>query len=602
VYNPSHFFGFFSSFNPDAIKEVELYKSSIPEKYGGRLSSVLDISTREGNKKKLSGSGGIGPLTGRFTLEGPIDSGRTSFILGGRSTYANWLLKNLPNKEYSNSKASFYDIDGHISHEINSKNSLYFNGYYSNDNFQLNGDTSYQYSNQNVNLKWKHIFNNKLYGTAITGIDHYQYKVGSNANEINAYKFGFDINQTYFKLDVNYSPNNKHLIKAGLSTIYYKLDPGVKQPDGDKSQVLYKKVEQEQALESALYLGDQYTINSNLVVNGGVRFSMFNSFGPKTVYEYIPGQPRETFTIIDTVNYASGKIMKTYMAPEFRFSARYSLSSSASVKVGYNSLRQYIHMLSNTTAISPTDIWKLSDLNIKPQSGDQFSLGFYKNFRYNTIETSVEVYYKRISNYLDYKSGATLVLNDHIETDVMNAKGKAYGIEFMLKKSAGKLNGWISYAYARTFLKTDDPLVKDPVNHGDYYAADFDKPHSVNFIGNYKFSHRLSMSLNVIYSTGRPITLPVAEYYLNGSYRAFYSERNQYRIPDYFRTDFSVNIEGNHKIKKLAHSSWTAGLFNLTGRRNPYSVYFTSENGAIKGYKLSIFGSVIPFITYNFKF
>lgn len=602
VYNPSHFFGFFSAFNPDAVKDVELYKSSIPERFGGRLSSVLDISTREGNKKKLAGSGGIGPLTGRLTLEGPIDSGRTSFIIGGRTTYANWLLKNIPNKEYSNSKASFYDIDGHISHQINAKNNLYFNGYYSSDHFQLNGDTSYQYSNQNVNVKWKHIFNNKLYGTVVGGLDRYQYKIGSNANEVNAYKFGFDINQTFLKLDVNYSPNNKHLIKAGFSTIYYKLNPGTRQADGDKSQVVYKKVQAEQGLESALYVGDQYTITPDLVINGGVRFSMFNSMGPKTVYDYIPGQPRETYTIIDTTNYAGGKIMKTYMAPEFRFSARYSLSSSASVKIGYNSLRQYIHMLSNTTAISPTDIWKLSDINIKPQSGDQFSLGFYKNFHYNTIETSVEVYYKRIKNFLDYKSGASLVLNDHIETDVVNAKGKAYGVEVMLKKTAGKLNGWISYAYSRTLLKTDDPLVREPVNHGDYYPADFDKPHSVNFIGNYKFSHRFSVSLNILYSTGRPITLPVAEYYLNGSYRAYYSDRNQFRIPDYFRTDFSVNIEGNHKVKKLAHSSWTAGLFNVTGRRNPYSVYFTSENGAIKGYKLSIFGTIIPFITYNFKF
>ena len=259
-------------------------------------------------------------------------------------------------------------------------------------------------------------------------------------------------------------------------------------------------------------------------------------------------------------------------------------------------------MLSNTTAISPTDIWKLSDQYVKPKTGDQVSVGLYRNFKHNTIETSVELYYKRMKNVLDYKGNAQLILNHHIETDVLNAKGKAYGVEFFIKKTEGKVNGWLSYTYSRTFLKTDDALAEQPVNNGNYYPSDYDKPNVINFIGNYRASHRFSVSLNVIYSTGRPITLPIAQFYSNNSFRVYYSDRNQYRIPDYFRTDFSMNIEGSHKIKKLAHSSWTLGIYNVTGRKNPYSVYFASENGMVNGYKLSIFGTVIPFVVYNFKF
>jgi hypothetical protein len=259
-------------------------------------------------------------------------------------------------------------------------------------------------------------------------------------------------------------------------------------------------------------------------------------------------------------------------------------------------------MLSNTTAISPTDIWKLSDSYLKPQIGDQISLGLYKNLRGNTIETSAEWYYKTMQNSIDYKGGAKLILNHAIETDIIRAQGKAYGMELMIKKTSGKLNGWVTYTYSRSLLKTKSQYASETVNNGRYYASNYDKPHAVNVIGNYKFSHRFSTSLNVTYSTGRPITVPIAKYYSDGAYRVFYGPRNGERIPDYFRIDFSMNIEGNHKIKKLAHSSWTVGIYNLTGRRNAYSVYFESKDGVISGHKLSILGSPIPTVTYNFRF
>ncbi len=602
IYNPSHLFGFFSAFNPDVVKGIDLYKSAIPEKYGGRLSSVLDVSVKDGNTKKWSGSAGIGPLTSKFTIEGPIVNDKTSIVFGGRTTYSNWLLHSLPDVAYNKSDAAFYDLNLHISHTINPHNSIYLTGYISNDNFKLNNDTTYQYSNRNANIKWKHIFNNQFYGVATAGLDHYEYAVSSTYIPVNGYKLGFDIDQKNFRADFNYSPNNKHAFNFGINAINYQINPGTFTPLGQQSLVVTNTVPKEQALETSVYFGDQINVSSKLSVNAGLRYTLYNYLGAHDIYNYAPGVPRTVNSIIDTSHYGSGKNIKTYQSPEIRVALRYAISDNESVKLSYNTLRQYIHMLSNTTAISPTDIWKLSDPNIKPQEGSQIAMGWYKNYKSNTIETSVEVYYKTLNNYMDYKSGASLVLNHHIETEVINTKGKAYGIEFLVKKTAGKLNGWLSYTFSRTFLKQDDSLAGETINKGNYYPASFDKPNNLNFIGNYRFSHRYSISGNVVYSTGRPITLPLATFNLGGASGLYYSDRNAYRIPDYFRMDLSVNIDGNHKVKQKIHNSWSFGVYNLTARQNAYSVYFVNENGKIQGYQLSIFGTAIPFITYNLKF
>lgn len=601
IYNPSHFFGFFSAFNPDIVKDVELYKSSIPSKYGGRLSSVLDISSREGNKKNFTGSAGIGLLTSRFNIEGPIQKEKTSFILGARTTYARWMLNLLPD-EYENSKASFYDVNLHISHQFNNKNNLYITGYTSKDRFNLNSDTTYGYSNNNVSVKWKHLFSNKFTGIFTAGYDRYAYHISSEKNKINAYKLGFDINQYNVKADFTWYLSPEHTIDFGASTIRYKLNPGNYEPLGKESLIVADKVAAEQAQESAIYLSEKWNVTPEFSIQAGARYSLYHYLGPGNVNQYAPGLPKNEDNILGVKPYGKGDVIQTYHGPEWRLSARYSITPSFSVKAGYNSLRQYIHMLSNTTAISPTDIWKLSDPNIKPQYGDQVSFGLYKNFRSNSIETSIEIYYKRIKDYLDYKSGASLVMNDHIETDVIGTKGRAYGLELMIKKQNGKLNGWISYTYSRIELKMDDANSGEIINRGEYYPANYDKPHDVTMVGNYRFTHRFSISLNATYSTGRPITLPIGRYYYGGSWRALYSDRNAYRIPDYFRTDFAMIVEGNHKLKQKTHNSWTFGLYNITGRKNPYSVYFTSENGRVNGYKLSIFGSIIPFINYNIRF
>jgi hypothetical protein len=602
IYNPSHLFGFFSAFNPDIIKGVELYKSAIPAKYGGRLSSVLDVTTRDGNKKKLAGAGGIGPLTGRLMLEGPIITDKTSFLIGGRSTYSDWLLRQLPNGAYRNSQASFYDLNLNITHEASDRNSLYLTAYISRDKFRLNSDSAYTYLNQTAALKWKHNFTPKLYGVFTGTYSRYEYQIDSDKKPLEAFQYQFGIQQATAKADFTYYPNIQHTIDFGITTTHYKLRPGNLQPIGSKSLIKSDIVPAEQGLENAIYISDRFDVTPKLSIHAGLRYSLFANLGPSQVFAYAPNQSLSEGTIIDTVSYGSGSVVKTYHGPEYRLALRYAVSDNSSVKISYNRLRQYLNMISNTVAVSPLDSWKLSDSYLRPQVGDQYSVGYYHNLRANTIELSVEGYYRTLDNQLDYKNGATLLLNHHLETDIVRAQGIAYGIELMIKKLTGKLNGWISYTYSRSLLRTPATFVSDMVNAGKLYPSSYDKPHDVTLVGNYKANRRLSFSFNVTYSTGRPITLPLAKYQLGGVERVYYSDRNQYRIPDYFRTDLSMNIEGNHKIKKLAHSSWSVGVYNLTGRHNAYSVYFTSANGVIRGYQLSIFAQPIPTLTYNFKF
>ncbi|MGI4872219.1 MAG: TonB-dependent receptor [Janthinobacterium lividum] len=603
VYTPSHLFGFFSAFNPDLIKTVELYKSGIPAQYGGRLSSVLDIRTREGNKKKFSGAGGIGLLTSRLMLEGPIGKNeKTSFIIGGRTSYSDWLLHRLPDRSISQSAASFFDLSAHVSHEVNATNSLYATAYLSRDYFKLSADTSYTYNNRSASLKWKHGFSNKLYGVLTATGSQYEYRIASERNATNASALTFGIAQFGGQADFTYYPSPAHTLDFGASSLRYRTAPGSLSPLGDQSLILPDVLPREQAQESALYVADQWNISPRFSAYLGLHYSLYQALGPREVPQYLAGVPRSLTNITDTVRYGAGASVATYHGPEYRVSLKYALTVNSSVKASYNRTRQYLHQLSNTASVSPADTWKLSDNYVRPQVGDQVALGFYHNFRGNTIEASVEGYYKNQRDFVDYTSGAVLLLNHHIETDLVNAEGKAYGVEVSLRKTSGKLNGWLNYTYSRSLVRVPTGASAELVNGGAWYPSNLDKPHDVSLTGNYRFSRRISTSLNVNYSTGRPITLPVALYDYNGVPRVLYSDRNQYRIPDYFRVDLGLNLEGSHKVHKLAHSSWTLSVYNLTGRRNPYSVYFKAQNGKITGYQLSVFGLPIPTVTYNFKF
>lgn len=604
IYNPTHLFGLFSAFNPDIISDIELYKSSIPAKFGGRISSVLEVNSRSGNANKISGSAGIGLLSGKFHLEGPIFSEKTTFITGVRSSYSNWILGFLPESSgYNNGAANFYDATLGVNHRFNERNSLQVFGYYSNDGFKFSADTSYKYNSMNASLKWKNIVSDKMNYTMTAGVDRYNHYIEEAGNQVNAYRMSFRIDQYYAKIDFSNMLSDKHTINYGLNLLMYDTKPGILTPIGEYSLVIPKEVAGERGAEAALFIGDTWKMSPSFSVDFGIRYSVYSMIGPTKYYKYF-GEIIDETTVEEEVAVKKGELVKPYHAPEFRFSMKYDVNSRLILKAGFNTMKQYIHMISNTVAVSPTDTWKLSDYNIKPQDGWQAAAGIFKIFEANgnDVELSLEGYYKRLYNYLDYKSGAQINMNENIERDIVTVTGKAYGAELMLKKELGKLNGWIGYTYSRTLLKEQGEKEFYNINRGEWYSAPYDKPHDFKIVANYKFTHRFSVSLNLDYSTGRPITVPVRVYkYLNG-YRLQYSDRNAHRIPDYFRLDVAINIEPSHYLRKMTHSTVTLGVYNLTGRQNAFSVFFETKANTINGYKLSIFGAPIPYISYNIKF
>lgn len=604
IYNPNHLFGFFSAFNSDMVKDVELYKSSIPSQYGGRISSVLNITGREANKEKFTGSAGIGLVTSKLNLEIPIVKERTSLLLSGRTTYSDWIMKMLPEKSgYRDGSAGFYDLGTVFSHTLNERNKVNVYGYYSHDRFAFNDNEKYAYTNLNASVHWRSIFMERLTANFTLGYDHYDYQNDETVEEVAAARLSFAINQWFAKADFTFHAD-KHTLNFGGVSQFYNINSGTYEPLHGNSLVKRDGLQRDKAVESAFYIGDQWDITPGLSVNAGIRYSIFNALGPRSYYTYQDGMLPSLTSVVDSVTVGSGKVVKTYHGPEFRLSARYAFTDDFSVKAGFSTMRQYIHKVSNTTIMSPTDTWRLSDASIKPQRGWQLAGGVYYNTSGRMLELSAEGYYKKLFDYLDYRSAAKLLMNHHLETDVINTEGYAYGVELQVKKPQGKLNGWVSYTYSRTFLRQNDPRIARPVNGGKWYPTEYDKPHDFKFVGNYKFTRRYSMSCNVDYSTGRPTTIPAGQYYdkVLNSMQVFYTDRNSHRVPDYFRLDLSFNIEPSHHLTLLTNSSVSFGIYNVTGRKNTYSIYYVTENGTVQGYRMSIFGAPIPFITYNIKF
>lgn len=576
LYNPTHLFGIFSAFNPDVISEVELYKSSIPVEFGGRISSVLDIRGREGNSNKVTGSLGLGLLTSRFHLEGPISKGKTTFIMGGRTTYSNWLLNLMP--AYSNfhgGSADFSDLNASLTHKVNDKNTFQAYAYWSRDGFSFSRDTTFRYSNLDVSMKWRSRIGNRLNLVASAGYDQYGAKFDNDFNEMSGYRIGVTIRQGFAKATFHYAAGSAHNFTYGASAIWYDLMPGELSALHENSLIAERRLNTQNALEPAVYFSDTWSVTPALMLEGGVRVSGLAAFNPS----------------------------KFYANPELRLSGKYSFRDNLSLKAGFNTMSQYIHLISNTSSISPIDSWQLSNAQIRPQNGWQAASGLYWTIGGGQADLSLEAYYKHTSHYLDYKSGATLMMNEHLAEDLVETYGKAYGVELMAKKTSGKLTGWVSYSYARSMLREMYDRGVETINGGAWYNAPHDKPHEAKMVANYKFTHRYSLSVNLDYATGRPVTLPVGIYSYGGGWRLAYSERNSYRIPDYFRLDLAINIEPGHYLKQLTHMSWTVGVYNATGRKNAYSVFFdTSEGNKVSGRMLSVFACPIPYINLNLKF
>ena len=603
VYNPSHLFGLFTSFNSDAVDDVELFKSSIPVEYGGRISSVLKVTSKEANMEKLTGSASIGALTSKVNVEIPIVKDHVSLLLNGRTTYSDWMLKKLPESSgYKNGTANFYDLGGALTWKLNSFHRLKVYGYWSKDKFSFSSEDNYGYQNRNFSAEWRTILNEQMTVTGSAGLDHYDYFNEDKATPSMAARLSFGIDQLWGKLHLRQRLSETDVLNYGLSVQHYHVQGGRYEPVGEASRIKIDQLQKEKAMESAVYIDYERALTEKLSVTGGLRYTMFNAQGPRDVNHYHEGELPSESTLLETRSETG--FIKTYHAPELRVSARYTLQENLSLKAGFNTMHQYIHKVSNTSIMSPTDIWKLSDYNIKPQNGWQVAAGIYHETYDKKYEFSAEAYYKHINDYLNYRSSAVLLMNHHLETDVISTKGKAYGIELQAKKPTGRLNGWINYTYSRSLLRQDDKRVAMPLNNGEWYPAEYDRPHEVKAVLNLKFTERYSVSSNFNYATGRPTTIPAGQYYdsYHKRYMPYYTDRNNYRIPDYMRLDLAFNIEPTHKLTSFLHTSFSFGVYNALARKNAYNIYYVTEGTDIQGYKLSVFGTAIPYVSINIRF
>jgi hypothetical protein len=601
LYNSSHFFGFFSAINSDIIKDVTLYKGGIPSKYGGRISSVLDIGSKDGNREEFAGNAGISPITTHISLEGPIIKDTLTYILTARTTYSNWIFSLIKNPALHNSRASFYDLNGKLTYDLNKNNRIEFSAYTSHDEFRFNTDSTYRYNNNILALKWRHYFNSRFFSSLSLNNSSYNYDISSQNIPLEAFILSHKVNSTGLKADINWFLGRNE-INFGIDLTRYDIIPGTYLPYNDSSLVIPRRIEKERAWEGALYIEDKFVATEFLSINVGMRMSSYFSLGPQTVLLYDPEFSKSTTTITDTLKFKPGKVISRYSGPEFRVSLNFRISDNNSFKINYNRTRQYLHLLSNSTSIAPTDTWQLSDYYLKPEIGDQVAIGYYEMLFGNSFEASAEIYYKGIRNMIDYKAGTNLIMDENIERDIVNVKGKAYGLELVLKKTEGKFRYSIGYTYSRTFVKSLGVFSDEVINSGKWFPANFDKPNDLVVTFNYILSRRLSFSSNYSWSTGRPITYPVATYRVADKLIVTYSDRNAHRIPDYSRLDLSLRVSGNLKSHRIAHPYWTFSVYNVLGRQNVYSVYFKKVNENIKGYELSVFGRPIPSVTFNFDF
>ncbi|MBP7679131.1 MAG: TonB-dependent receptor [Bacteroidales bacterium] len=592
VYNPSHFLGFFSVFNNDAIKDVKLYKGDIPAQYGGRLASVLDVRMKDGNQKKFSGTGGIGLISSRLTLEGPIIKDKTSFILSGRRTYADLFLPLSKNEGVQDSRLYFYDFNAKINHTFNENNRLYLSGYFGNDIFK-NPFAYMKLGNTTATIRWNHLFSKRLFSNFTAIYSRYQYGLGTaDDNNPNSFLWTSVLQDYQVKGDFTYYPGTNHTLRFGLTSSLHLLDPGSASGRGDSSLFTEYSIDRNHSLESGLYVSNDQLIGSRLTLKYGLRFSLFQNIGPSTVFLY-----DDEFHLSDSAKYENSKFYNTYTGLEPRLGLTYVLDEFSSVKASYTHTYQYLQLAQNSTAGTPLDVWYSASPNVKPQISDQAAIGYFRNFRKNTIETSVEVYYKTMRNTIDLKDHAELLLNKQLEGELRFGKGWSYGVELMVSKPQGKINGWVSYTFSRTWRKFED------INDGKKYPAPYDSPHDVSIVLNYDATKRISISANWIYSTGKPVTFPTGRAVIDGVVVPIYSDRNAYRMMDYHRLDLSVAL---HKKPSDSRFDWDLvfSVYNAYNRHNTWAINFVQDDlYPLTTYaeQTYLFG-IIPAVTFNFQF
>lgn len=602
TFNNSHVFGFFSAFNSETIKEASFFKGGIPAEYGGRVSSVLSLTSKEGNYKKWQGAGGIGLVSSSISADGPIKKDISSLSVSVRSSYSDWLLKRFTTQyqNIKNSSVAFYDASMKFTQKLGSKDKLSFSGYSSRDHFGLPSDTTFIWNNLLGSLHYDHVFSERASTNITLGFGKYSYRV-SDSDPITAYQMIYKIQYPSLNADYVYQ-KERHRLNVGINGTYYSIQPGEINPDSEQSTTKSITLNSQKSLESALYISEGYDITETLHIDAGFRLSMFTSFGPATIYSYRSGEPLSQSTRTDSIIYTHGSIIKSYIGPEPRLSLRYSLRANSSIKLGYNRIFQYLHLISNSVAVTPIDIWQPSNSYFKPQRGDQISLGYYQNFKDEMFEFSLEGFYKKIANVLDFKDAAQLVLNPNLETALLKGTGKSYGIEAALNKTKGKFSGTLNYTYSRSLRKIAGSTDEESINKGNYYPSNYDQPNVINLNWKHDITRRISFTGNFTYRTGRPITVPYSYAIIENIPVVNFSARNQYRVPDYHRLDLGLVIEGGHKRKKIFDGIWTISVYNAYARKNVYTVFYAqNSNGLQSAYKMAIVGTVLPSVSYRFK-
>lgn len=587
VYNASHLLGFFSVFNSDAIKDVNMIKGGGPAEYGGRLSSVLDIKMKEGNMKDYNVSGGLGLISSRLTVEGPIVKDKGSFVISGRRTYLDLFLGLSSDESLGNTQLYFYDLNMKANYKINDKNRIFLSGYFGRDVFGYDDMMGIDWGNYTGTIRWNHLFNDRLFLNSSLIISDYNYSMSMDTGEDNL-EILSGINDINLKEDFSFYINPQNTLKFGANASYHTFIPG--EVSGNENFNSYNQ-EDDYAYEAAAYISHGLTLTEKLKFEYGLRYSLFAVTGPGDVYTY-----DNSNNIIDTKTYNSNEIIKTYGGFEPRFAATYTLNNQSSLKLAYSRNRQYLHLLSNSTSGTPMDAWIPSSSIIEPEIADQISIGYFKNLFDNKIETSVEVYYKDMQNQLDYENGADLFLNPYIESQLVYGEGRSYGAEFLIKKNSGKFTGWLSYTYSKTEKRFDE------VNDGDWYPTKYDRTHDVSLVGMYQFNPKWNVSATWVYNTGDAVTFPSGKYEIEGQTVNYYTERNGYRMPDYHRLD--VGVTYTKQKRKGREASWNFSLYNAYGRENAYTITFQeseSDPNVTEAVQLSLF-KWIPSITYNFKF
>ena len=600
IFNTSHLLGLLSNLNADAIQDVTLYKGGIPANYGGRLSSLLLLNTKPGNTERVEITGGIGLLTSRLLANGPLTRNRKlTFVAGGRIAYPNILLRQFPEPTRKN-RAFFYDLNGRLTYRLGAGSQLSLTAYHAYDNFKFPQDTLFGWQSTLATLRWSQRLSDKLNLNVTATHSDYRFFLDGLTPQ-NTYRFQSDVRQQDVRADWIWTPK-RHRLEWGGGFTRYRLGPGAIRPTGSDTNINPQTLPTEQAIEWAGYVSDEWTPMPWLTVQAGVRWVAFTNRGPGVSYQYADGQARTPQSITDTLRFGAGQALARYGGPEPRLILRVKLAPNTALKMSYNRTRQFLQLISNTTSISPADFWKLSNPNVPPQVGDQTAVGVFQNLKNNQYEVSVEVYQKRLTNLVEYRNGATLLLNSTLDADLLRASGRAYGLEVSVQKTKGLITGLLAYTYSRTLARVNTTYTLDQINRGNEYPTTFDRPHNLSISSQWKWKRGWTFGTNFVYTSGRPTTYPDGTYRLNGVAVFGFSQRNADRLPDYHRLDVSFTKDGRREPGQRRYANWSISFYNVYARRNAYSVYFQRLNITTRSYQLSVFGSIIPSVSWNFNY